>query len=71
MFNDADLLGLPIRLTVSKRSLEAGGVESKLRHETDRGMVKRQEAVPWVQSKLAELIAPLEAAAEKAPRKAD
>jgi prolyl-tRNA synthetase len=30
-FNDADLIGIPIRLTVSKRSLEAGGVELKLR----------------------------------------
>jgi prolyl-tRNA synthetase len=30
-FNDADLLGMPIRVTVSKRSLEAGGVEVKLR----------------------------------------
>ena len=26
-FNDADLIGLPIRLTVSERSLQAGGVE--------------------------------------------
>ncbi|MDH5507512.1 MAG: proline--tRNA ligase, partial [Anaerolineae bacterium] len=30
-FNDADLFGIPIRLTVSKRSLEQGGVELKLR----------------------------------------
>ena len=26
-FNDADLIGLPIRLTVSDRALKAGGVE--------------------------------------------
>lgn len=26
-FNDADLLGMPVRLTVSRRSLDAGGVE--------------------------------------------
>ncbi len=26
---DADLIGLPLRITVSRRSLEAGGVETK------------------------------------------
>jgi prolyl-tRNA synthetase len=71
MFNDADLLGLPIRLTVSKRSLEAGGVETKLRHESDRGMEKRDEVVAWVKMKLEGLIAPLEAAADQSPKKAD
>lgn len=71
MFNDADLLGLPIRLTVSKRSLEAGGVETKLRHEAERGMVKRADVTAWVRATLAELIAPLDAAAESAPRTAD
>ncbi|HHY12574.1 MAG TPA: proline--tRNA ligase [Firmicutes bacterium] len=30
-FNDADLLGMPIRVTISKRSIEAGGAEVKLR----------------------------------------
>jgi prolyl-tRNA synthetase len=30
-FADADLIGLPVRLTVSDRSLKAGGVELKLR----------------------------------------
>ena len=38
-FNDADLIGVPIRLTVSKRSLENGGVEYKLRRESDREIV--------------------------------
>ncbi len=32
-FNDADLIGLPIRLTLSRKSLENGGVEMKLRSE--------------------------------------
>jgi len=32
-FNDADLMGMPLRLTVSRRTLEKGGVEVKLRHE--------------------------------------
>ncbi|MBN2500067.1 MAG: proline--tRNA ligase [Anaerolineales bacterium] len=38
-FNDADLIGVPIRLTVSKRSLEQDGVELKLRLEKDRSVV--------------------------------
>jgi prolyl-tRNA synthetase len=32
-FADADLIGIPTRLVISKRSLENGGVESKKRHE--------------------------------------
>ena len=30
-FKDADLLGVPVRLTLGKKSLESGGVELKLR----------------------------------------
>jgi prolyl-tRNA synthetase len=30
-FKDADLLGVPVRLTIGKKSLENGGVELKLR----------------------------------------
>jgi prolyl-tRNA synthetase len=71
MFNDADLLGLPIRLTVSKRSLDAGGVETKLRHEPDKGLVKREDVATWTQSTLAKLLEPLEAAADEAPARAD
>ncbi|MGI2336349.1 MAG: proline--tRNA ligase [Dehalogenimonas sp.] len=32
-FNDADLLGMPLRLTISPRSLDKGGVEVKKRSE--------------------------------------
>jgi prolyl-tRNA synthetase len=34
-FKDADLLGVPLRLTVGKKSLENGGVELKLRRTRD------------------------------------
>jgi len=71
MFNDADLLGIPIRLTVSKRSLAAGGIETKLRHETERGMKNRDEVVAWVQSTIVEFTALLEATADKSPKQAD
>lgn len=35
-FNDADLIGLPLRLTVSKRWEQDGLTEAKWRHEPDR-----------------------------------
>ncbi|MCA9303828.1 MAG: proline--tRNA ligase, partial [Phycisphaerales bacterium] len=36
-FKDADLVGLPVRLTVSPKSLEEGGVEFKLRMDAGKG----------------------------------
>ncbi|MEX2160407.1 MAG: proline--tRNA ligase [Anaerolineales bacterium] len=44
-FNDADLIGLPIRLTVSERSLKEGGVEFKLRRSPDRSVTKMEDVV--------------------------
>jgi prolyl-tRNA synthetase len=38
-FNDADLIGCPLRITVSKRSLKNGGVEVKRRNERDREII--------------------------------
>jgi prolyl-tRNA synthetase len=38
-FNDADLLGMPVRVTVSPRSIEAGGAEVKRRTEKDAQVV--------------------------------
>jgi prolyl-tRNA synthetase len=40
-FGDADLLGMPIRLTVSKRTLEQGKVEFKLRREPKSELLDR------------------------------
>lgn len=39
-FADADLIGLPVRVTVSKRTLEQSSVEYKLRSEAEAKMVK-------------------------------
>ena len=36
-FNDADLIGLPLRAVVSRRSLRAGGVELKARADESAG----------------------------------
>jgi prolyl-tRNA synthetase len=38
-FNDADLLGMPVRVTVSPRSIENGGAEVKRRTEKDAQVV--------------------------------
>lgn len=42
-FADADLIGVPMRVTVSKRTLEQESVELKRRNETDATMVKLTE----------------------------
>lgn len=43
-FNDADLIGLPLRITVSERSLQNGGVEFKRRDVDQRMIVATREA---------------------------
>ncbi|MFW6096749.1 MAG: proline--tRNA ligase [Chloroflexota bacterium] len=48
-FNDADLIGAPIRLTIGGRSLKQGGVEVKLRREKDSELVALDELVGRVQ----------------------
>jgi prolyl-tRNA synthetase len=38
-FNDADLLGMPLRITISSRSLSLGGAEVKLRRESEAQII--------------------------------
>ena len=52
-FADADLIGLPLRMTIGKRSLEAGGVEIKKRGEPDTEIVPLDQAVARVRGLLA------------------
>ena len=44
-FNDADLIGLPIRITVGARSLKEGNVEVKLRSEEERRLIPLEDLV--------------------------
>jgi len=44
-FNDADLLGIPIRVTVSPRTLEKDSVELKQRSEKEAELVPREEVI--------------------------
>lgn len=59
-FNDADLIGIPLRLTVSKRSLAAGGVEFKCRSCEEREVIPRSEVVSFINRQMEEQFAVLE-----------
>ena len=56
-FNDADLLGFPVRIVVSSRSLQNGGVEVKMRGESDSKILPLDVVVneirDWIKAKLA------------------
>jgi prolyl-tRNA synthetase len=47
-FADADLIGIPWRVTVSSRSLQNGGVEVKQRSEPGREMQPLAGLVEWL-----------------------
>jgi prolyl-tRNA synthetase len=59
-FNDADLIGLPIRLTVSERALKAGGVELKRRDLAEREVVPLDQTIARLRAKIAALQAAIE-----------
>ena len=54
-FKDADLIGVPVRLTLTPRSLENGGVEIKTRHSSESYVVPIEEAVTAVRSEVSHL----------------
>jgi len=49
-FNDADLIGLPVRLTVSERAFKQGGVELKMRASGELSIVPLERVVAVVRS---------------------
>ena len=51
-FNDADLIGIPLRVTVSTRSLQAGGFEFKRRDQDARWIVPIDEALAAIQDEI-------------------
>jgi len=51
-FNDADLIGFPLRVVVSKRSLKQGGIELKLRAQKESRIVPITEAVAAIQREI-------------------
>lgn len=54
-FNDADLIGIPLRITCGKRGLERGEVELKRRAEAEKRNVPLDEIVAVVQAEIAAL----------------
>lgn len=53
-FADADLIGLPLRLTISERSLSAGGVELKRRDASETRIVPITDIPPVLKDELGE-----------------
>jgi len=51
-FKDADLIGIPLRLTLGERSLKEGGLEFKRRFEADRTIVPLDGIVAFIQSEI-------------------
>ncbi len=51
-FNDADLIGLPLRVTASRRSLDKGGVELRPRGSDKYTIVSLDDALPQIKSLL-------------------
>jgi prolyl-tRNA synthetase len=54
-FNDADLMGMPIRLTVSGRSIKKGGIELKRRTAKEPTIVSFDNILDKVKSEIAAL----------------
>jgi prolyl-tRNA synthetase len=66
-FNDADLIGIPIRLTVSDRSLQAGGIEVKRRDQKEKTIIPLDEIFSHVETTIAELRADIDRAVVNIP----
>jgi prolyl-tRNA synthetase len=51
-FNDADLIGLPLRAVISKRSLKRGGIELKARSDKESRVIAITEAAPIIKEEI-------------------
>lgn len=51
-FADADLIGLPIRLTVASKALKSGGIELKRRDRADKTIVPEADLIARVQAEI-------------------
>lgn len=66
-FNDGDLIGLPLRVTVSSRSLKQGCIEYKRRDLDIRQMIPLADVVTHVQSEIDVLYAAIQATVHDMP----
>lgn len=51
-FNDADLIGIPIRLTLSERSIKNGGVEYKRRDQPEKTIIPIDNIIPSIKEEI-------------------
>lgn len=56
-FNDADLIGLPLRTVISKRSLKNGGIELKRRTQKESRIVSLENVVHVLQEEISQGLA--------------
>lgn len=68
-FNDADLIGMPLRLTLGERSLKKGVVELKIRGQQENSEVPLGEIVARVEAEVAALQAALQQRVVEVPFK--
>jgi prolyl-tRNA synthetase len=61
-FNDADLIGNPLRVTVSERALAAGGVEYKRRDQAEKAILPLEQ----ITTRIVEDIGSMEAEIKRA-----
>ncbi|MDB9822621.1 proline--tRNA ligase, partial [Deltaproteobacteria bacterium] len=54
-FKDADLLGIPLRITVGTRNLKNGQIELKLRSESESALISLEDSASIIVSKIKEL----------------
>lgn len=56
MFSDADLIGVPLRLVVSPRTLERGAIELSTRDKSFSADIKAEDAVLKIKQKIEEML---------------
>jgi prolyl-tRNA synthetase len=54
-FKDADLLGIPVRITLGMRNLKTGQMEMKIRAESESSLIPLQDASRIIKEKIKEL----------------
>ena len=68
-FADADLIGLPIRLTVASKALKNGGIELKRRDQAEKTIVPEADLIARVQSEIKALLDEIHAKVVEIPFK--
>lgn len=66
-FKDADLRGIPVRVTISEKSMKNGGAEIKLRGSQDMRIVPVENVLAEVKSIISDMFAKINAVADASP----